>query len=46
MSTKSLYTNWRFWSWTATAFTLGIAVGFALCIVVGIILTATTSYAQ
>jgi hypothetical protein len=46
MSTKRLVADWRFWGWTAAAFTLGVVVGFALCIVVGIILTATISYAQ
>jgi len=46
MRSSSLYANWRFWTWTAIAFVLGVVVGFALCIVVGVILTATTSYAQ
>ncbi|MBX3411856.1 MAG: hypothetical protein KF708_03995 [Pirellulales bacterium] len=46
MPTQGLYSNWRFWAWTTAAFIAGIGVGFALCIVVGIVLTAMTSYAQ
>jgi hypothetical protein len=46
MSAKGLYASWRFWAWIGTAFVLGVITGFALCIVVGIILTATISYAQ
>lgn len=46
MSTKRLYADWRFYACTATAFMLGVVVGFLLCIAVGIYLTAVTSYAQ